>query len=99
MRERGIRIVVPSDAAAGAGVSCAEGGRRFQYAGGCRAWAPGGLRTRVPGLEPSQLDRSRLENYLAAFVPWTSGSEPQLEQAAPLLARSLAIKVDEKCLG
>jgi hypothetical protein len=49
-------------------------------------------------LNQAALDRSRLERYISAIHD-VSGNDPsKLSEAAPLLARSLAIKVDEKCL-
>jgi len=49
-------------------------------------------------LNQATLDRSRLESYLAAIRALNEGDRAKLKEAAPLLARSLAIKVDEKCL-
>ncbi len=49
-------------------------------------------------LNQAILDRSRLESYLAAIRTLNEGDRAKLKEAAPLLARSLAIKVDEKCL-
>ena len=49
-------------------------------------------------LNQATLDRSRLESYLAAIRTLNEGDRAKLKDAAPLLARSLAIKVDEKCL-
>jgi hypothetical protein len=49
-------------------------------------------------LNQAQLDRSRLERYLAAIRGLNDGDPSKLAEAAPLLARSLAIKVDSKCL-
>jgi hypothetical protein len=49
-------------------------------------------------LNQAALDRSRLERYLAAIRLLNDADPSQLSEAAPLLARSLAIKVDPKCL-
>jgi hypothetical protein len=49
-------------------------------------------------LNQATLDRSRLESYLAAIRALNEANQGKLKEAAPLLARSLAIKVDEKCL-
>ena len=49
-------------------------------------------------LNQATLDRSRLEAYLAAVRALNDADPGRLKEAAPLLARSLAIKVDEKCL-
>jgi hypothetical protein len=49
-------------------------------------------------LNQATLDRSRLESYLLAIRSLNEADPAKLQEAAPLLARSLAIKVDEKCL-
>ena len=49
-------------------------------------------------LNQATLDRSRLEMYLLAIRALNVADQTKLKEAAPLLARSLAIKVDEKCL-
>jgi hypothetical protein len=49
-------------------------------------------------LNQATLDRARLERYLGAIRSLSDADPAKLQEAAPLLARSLAIKVDEKCL-
>jgi hypothetical protein len=49
-------------------------------------------------LNQAMLDRSRLRVYLADLNALGQADPEQLKQAAVLLARSLAIKVNEKCL-
>jgi hypothetical protein len=49
-------------------------------------------------LNQAALDRSRLERFLEAVNVLNQGDPAKLKDAAPLLARSLAIKVDGKCL-
>ena len=49
-------------------------------------------------LNQAALDRSRLDSFLAAISELNQGDPAKLKDAAPLLARSLAIKVDDKCL-
>jgi hypothetical protein len=49
-------------------------------------------------LNQATLDRSRLESYLMAIRSLNDADPTKLQEAAPLLARSLAIKVDDKCL-
>src|ERR1700688_1024191 len=59
---------------------------------------PGAFVRTSQDLNQAALDRSRLARYLAA-IRALNGSDPSnLNEAAPLLARSLAIKVDSKCL-
>jgi hypothetical protein len=50
-------------------------------------------------LHQAALDHARLDIYLAAVQHLGEVDPAQLKEAAPLLARSLAIKVDEACLG
>ena len=59
---------------------------------------PGAFVRTSQDLNQAALDRSRLERYLAAIGALKDADPGKLTEAAPLLARSLAIKVDEKCL-
>jgi hypothetical protein len=59
---------------------------------------PGAFVRTSQDLNQAALDRSRLELYLSAIRGINDADPPKLAEAAPLLARSLAIKVDEKCL-
>ena len=59
---------------------------------------PGAFVRTSQDLNQAALDRSRLEHYLSAIRALNDAEPAKLAQAAPLLARSLAIKVDEKCL-
>lgn len=59
---------------------------------------PGAFVRASQDLNQASLDRSRLETFLAA-VHKTSQSDPErLKTVAPLLARSLAMKLDSPCL-
>jgi hypothetical protein len=59
---------------------------------------PGAFVRTSQDLNQAALDRSRLERYLSAVRVLNDSDPAKLGEAAPLLARSLAIKVDEKCL-
>ncbi|MBV8062115.1 MAG: hypothetical protein JOY51_00890, partial [Nevskia sp.] len=59
---------------------------------------PGAFVRASQDLNQAALDRSRLERYLVAVRELNQGDPTKLKEATPLLARSLAIKVDEKCL-
>ncbi len=59
---------------------------------------PGAFVRTSQDLNQAALDRSRLERYLSAVRALNQGDPSKLKEAAPLLARSLAIKVEEKCL-
>lgn len=60
---------------------------------------PGAFVRTSQDLMQAALDHSRLEAYLAAVRRQGEVDPSQLKEAAPLLARSLAIKVDEACLA
>jgi hypothetical protein len=59
---------------------------------------PGAFVRTSQDLNQAALDRSRLEQFLAAVRVLNEGDPSKLKAAAPLLARSLAIKVEDKCL-
>jgi len=59
---------------------------------------PGAFVRTSQDLNQAALDRSRLERYLAAIRALSDADPAKVAESAPLLARSLAIKVDEKCL-
>jgi hypothetical protein len=59
---------------------------------------PGAFVRTSQDLNQAALDRSRLERFLAAVRVLNEGDPSKLKEAAPFLARSLAIKVDDKCL-
>src|SRR6202522_4090684 len=59
---------------------------------------PGAFVRTSQDLNQAALDRSRLERFLAAVHVLNEGDPSKLKDAAPLLARSLAIKVEDKCL-
>ena len=59
---------------------------------------PGAFVRASQDLNQATLDRSRLDAYLAAIRDLDQSDPATLNDAVPLLARSLAIKVDDKCL-
>jgi hypothetical protein len=60
---------------------------------------PGAFVRTSQDLNQAALDHARLEAYLAAIRRLGEADPSQLKEAAPLLSRSLAIKVDEACLA
>jgi hypothetical protein len=61
---------------------------------------PGAFVRASQDLNQATLDRSRLQAYLTALHQLDASDQPDaLKQAVPLLARSLAIKVNDKCLA
>jgi hypothetical protein len=59
---------------------------------------PGSFVRASQDLNQATLDRSRLDRYLLAIRGLNAADPAALKETTPLLARSLAIKVDEKCL-
>jgi hypothetical protein len=59
---------------------------------------PGAFVRATQDLNQATLDRSRLERYLTAIRRFSASDPVALKTSTPLLARSLGIKVDEKCL-
>ncbi|MBL6750301.1 MAG: hypothetical protein ISP90_07245 [Nevskia sp.] len=59
---------------------------------------PGAFVRTSQDLNQAELDRSRLERYLVTIRALDDADPSRLKDVAPLLARSLAIKVDDKCL-
>jgi hypothetical protein len=59
---------------------------------------PGAFVRATQDLNQATLDRSRLESYLTDIRALNDADPTRIKEAAPLLARSLAIHVDEKCL-
>jgi hypothetical protein len=60
---------------------------------------PGAFVRTSQDLNQAALDHARLDAYLTIVRHLGNVDPSQLKEAAPLLARSLAIKVDEACLG
>ena len=59
---------------------------------------PGAFVRAAQQLRQAGLDRVRLDHYLALLQDLAQKDPAKVKTAAPLLARSLAIKFDEKCL-
>jgi hypothetical protein len=59
---------------------------------------PGAFVRASQDLNQATLDRSRLDRYLTAIRRLNAANPAVLKDTTPLLARSLAIRVDEKCL-
>ena len=60
---------------------------------------PGAFVRTAQDLNQASLDHARLDAYLLAVRHLADVDPAQLKEAAPLLSRSLAIKVDEACLA
>ena len=94
----GLNITVPQEAQQVLVFLAPETGGDFKTLMGTVRGRPGAFVRTSQDLNQATLDRSRLENYLATVRALNAADPAKLKTAAPLLARSLAIKVDEKCL-
>jgi hypothetical protein len=95
---QGLNIVVPQDAQQVLLFLAPETGGDFKTLVSAVRGRPGAFVRTSQDLNQATLDRSRLERYLMAVHALNAADPVKLREAAPLLARSLAIKVDEKCL-
>ncbi len=94
----GLTVTVPEGAGQVLVFLAPQTGGDFKTLVGAVRGRPGAFVRTSQDLNQATLDRSRLESYLST-VHLLNGSDPaKLAQVAPLLARSLGIKVDEKCL-
>jgi hypothetical protein len=94
----GLTITVPQDAQQVLIFLAPETGGDFKTLVSAVRGRPGAFVRTSQDLTQAALDRSRLERYLS-MIRLLNDSEPaKIAQVAPLMARSLAIKVDEKCL-
>src|SRR5579859_7920774 len=94
----GLTVTVPQDAQQMLVFLAPETGGDFKTLVSAVRGRPGAFVRTSQDLNQAALDRSRLERYLAAIRALNDTDPSKLAQVAPLLARSLAIKVDEKCL-
>ena len=94
----GLTITVPRDAQQVLLFLAPETGGDFKTLVNAVRGRPGAFVRASQDLNQATLDRARLEIYLAAIRALNKADPAKLKDAAPLLARSLAIKVDEKCL-
>ncbi|MBS0377942.1 MAG: hypothetical protein JSS29_05595 [Proteobacteria bacterium] len=94
----GLTLTVPKDAQQLLVFLAPETGGDFKTLMSAVRGRPGAFVRTSQDLNQATLDRSRLEAYLRAIRSLADADPARLKDVAPLLARSLAIKVDEKCL-
>jgi hypothetical protein len=94
----GLTVTVPEGAQQVLVFLAPQTGGDFATLVGAVRGRPGAFVRASQDLNQAALDRSRLERYLSAIRALNDANTAKLGEAAPLLARSLAIKVDEKCL-
>jgi hypothetical protein len=94
----GLTLTVPDDAQQVLVFLAPQTGGDFKTLVGAVRGRPGAFVRTSQDLNQAALDRSRLERYLETIRSLNDADPAKLAGATPLLARSLAIKVDEKCL-
>src|ERR1700731_3010956 len=94
----GLTVTVPEGAQQVLVFLAPETGGDFRTLVSAVRGRPGAFVRTSQDLNQAALDRSRLERYLSAIHAINESDPSKLTEAAPLLARSLAIKVEEKCL-
>ena len=94
----GITVTVPPEAQQVLVFLAPRTGGDFQTLVDAVRGQPGAFVRTSQDLNQATLDRSRLESYVAAIRSLNDAGSDRLKESAPLLARSLAIKVDQKCL-
>jgi hypothetical protein len=94
----GLTVTVPEGAQQVLVFLAPETGGDFKTLVSAVRGRPGAFVRTSQDLNQAALDRSRLERYLSAVHALNDADPAKLTEAAPLLARSLAIKVDSKCL-
>jgi hypothetical protein len=97
-RADGLTVTVPADAQQMVVFLAPETGGDYKTLMSAVRGRPGAFVRTSQDLNQAELDRSRLDRYLESVRALNDADPVKLAQAAPLLARSLAIKVDEKCL-
>jgi hypothetical protein len=95
---KGLTVTIPDGAQQALIFLAPETGGDFKTLVNAVRGRPGAFVRATQDLNQATLDRSRLERYLTAIRSFNAGDPVALKTATPLLARSLAIKVDEKCL-
>ncbi len=96
--QSGLTVTVPQEAQQMLLFLAPETGGDFRTVVGAVRGRPGAFVRASQDLNQASLDRVRLEKYLAAIRALNDSDPARLKEVAPLLARSLAIKLDEKCL-
>ena len=95
---KGLNVTIPEGAQQVLIFLAPETGGDFKTMVSAVRGRPGAFVRASQDLNQATLDRSRLERYLTAIRSFNAGDPVALKTATPLLARSLGIKVDDKCL-
>jgi len=95
---KGLTVTVPDGAQQALIFLAPETGGDFKTLTEAVRGRPGAFVRASQDLNQATLDRSRLERYLSAVRNLNAANPAVLKDTTPLLARSLGIRVDEKCL-
>src|SRR6201989_2380123 len=96
--QKGLSLTVPAEAQQVLVFLAPETSGDFRTLVSAVRGRPGAFVRSSQDLNQASLDRARLEKYLAAIRSINDKDPSRLKEVAPLLARSLAIKMDDKCL-
>jgi hypothetical protein len=94
----GLTVTVPADAQQMLVFLAPETGGDFRTLVSAVRGRPGAFVRASQDLNQASLDRARLDKYLSAIRALNDSDPARLKDVAPLLARSLSIKLDDKCL-
>ena len=97
--KEGLTLTVPADAQQVLVFLAPQTGGAFRTLVDAVRGRPGAFVRTSQDLHQAALDHARLDAYLASVRHLAEVDPSQLKEAAPLLSRSLAIKVDEACLA
>jgi hypothetical protein len=97
--KEGLTLSVPQEAAQLLVFLAPQTGGAYRTLVNAVRGRPGAFVRTSQDLNQAALDHARLDAYLAAIRHLGDVDPAKLKDAAPLLSRSLAIKVDESCLG
>jgi hypothetical protein len=95
--QEGLTLTIPAEAQQVLLFLAPQTSGDFRTVVGAVRGRPGAFVRASQDLNQATLDRSRLNAHLAAIRALSASDPAKLKEAAPLLARSLAIKVDAKC--
>lgn len=96
--KEGLTVTVPEGAKQALIFLAPEDGGDFKTLTNAVRGRPGAFVRAAQDLNQATLDRSRLERYLTAIRKLNAANPAVLKDTTPLLARSLGIQVDHKCL-
>ena len=96
--QKGLTVTVPPDAQQVLIFLAPETGGDLRTLVSAVRGRPGAFVRSSQDLNQASLDHARLEKYLSAIRSMNEKDPSKLQEVAPLLARSLAIKMDDKCL-